>query len=760
MADKVIELLRLMEKFGVKPGKIIGAGDKKVTPIKKPILTKQLNRDYIDQDVKDGKIGTNTVKNEIEDVASLFFQKKLNDVEVNNLLNNLTYLDNALNPTNVVDLATKKPIVGEGLETLKEAEGLIAPPTTTVGRIQSKLNEAKRGLQDISGEPDLADLIKGAGKEQLSYNKMHNEGLVRAVARSILYEDIKAGKIKGMTLEQLGSAKDPIQDFRKIYGESALEQLDSLTPEFNQMYTPQEGATLARKKFTLTPDETRLPGSQTYEELEKIKKGEVVDMTSEVDKRKTIDDLIDEYNANQDRLSLTDEEGGTAIGYDEFRKLQDRNKQIADALENKGISSKIEEEVKPEGIVIPFKKKITEPEEFADGGITRTKFASGGKGKKVLDIINQANKKLKGKKSMETVNPKTGEVTVPDEFIATAEKQTKQFTDDEMIAYIKKYKEEGPTLEEFTKKINEETGSNFTPEQLAHAYRVKVAYPHSTPIVDSQGKFIGGGLYNPPLDVSISDRETLTENIMQTRKSKGLKVPKKYQKEATETAEISETSSKAGEGKFTKQQVLEKIIQKTIEANPTDEYVQKTFPNFIKEIRAKPELANNENVWKTFTQDFPENKRLVVYGDDTVDFFTKGENLPEGMRQTQELADTYGISMQEASRIKQMEPEDQVMEIKKLEVLKSRPQKGMSLEDEMNMVLNQYDKSMFIKNDQGIVDVTNPENIQKMAILLKKDHPELYKKLEEGSQTNVLEEFDITGRKPNANGGLNYLMGF
>jgi hypothetical protein len=435
MADKVIELLRLMEKFGVKPGKIIGAGDKKVTPIKKPILTKQLNRDYIDQDVKDGKIGTNTVKNEIEDVASLFFQKKLNDVEVNNLLNNLTYLDNALNPTNVVDLATKKPIVGEGLETLKEAEGLIAPPTTTVGRIQSKLNEAKRGLQDISGEPDLADLIKGAGKEQLSYSKLHNEGLVRAVARSILYEDIKAGKIKGMTLEQLGSAKDPIQDFRKIYGENALEQLDSLTPEFNQMYTPQEGATLARKKFTLTPDETRLPGSQTYEELEKIKKGEVVDMTSEVDKRKTIDDLIDEYNANQDRLSLTDEEGGTAIGYDEFRKLQDRNKQIADALENKGISSKIEEEVKPEGIVIPFKKKITEPEEFADGGITRTKFASGGKGKKVLDIINQANKKLKGKKSMETVNPKTGEVTVPDEFVTTADKIKRKPTKEEYDEY-------------------------------------------------------------------------------------------------------------------------------------------------------------------------------------------------------------------------------------------------------------------------------------------------------------------------------------
>jgi hypothetical protein len=405
------------------------------------------------------------------------------------------------------------------------------------------------------------------------------------------------------------------------------------------------------------------------------KPADVTNIKLEIDKRKSIDDLIDEYNANQDRLRVPDEEGGTLITYDEFQKLSKRNKEIADLLEARGISSKPEvEELKPEGIVIPFKKKP--PEEFAEGGITRTKFASGGRGKKVLDIIKNANKKLKGKKSMETINPKTGEVTVPDEFITTAEKQTKEFTDDEMIDYIKKYKEEGPTLEEFTKRINEETGSNFTPEQLAHAYRIKVAYPHSTPIVDSQGKFIGGGLYNPPLDVSISDRDTLTKSIVQTRKAKGLSVPKKYQEElkSAEVVETPETPPKAGEGRFTKQQVLEKIIQSTIQANPTDEYVQTTFPNFIKEIRANPELANNENVWRTFTQDFPENKRLVVYGDDTVDFFTKGENLPEGMKQTEDLINTYGISMEEARRIKQMEPVDQVMEIKKLQVLKSRNQ--------------------------------------------------------------------------------------
>jgi hypothetical protein len=593
--NKTLELLKLFEKFGVKPGKIIGAGDRKVVPIKKPILSKPLNRDYILGDVEEGKIGINTVKNEIEDIAPLFFQKQLNDVEINNIVNNLNYLDSLLNPTNVLDITTKQPV--KGLESLK--------PTSIAGGLEKtgkQLEEVGKKLRKTQPEINISDLIKDFAQGQRAMQDEYKRGLTRATARSILYKDIEAGKIKDMTFEQLGSAKDPIDDFRKIYGENALEQLDSLTDNFSKMTSAEEAATFAKTKFKFEPRTGDLPETTTIEEAKKAEQ---------------------EFGIN-----------------------------------------------KPEGIVIPFRKKITEPEEFADGGITRTKFASGGKGKKVLDIIKKANKDLKGKKSMETVNPKTGEVTVPDEFVTTAEKQTKEFTDDEMIAYIKKYKEEGPTLEEFTKRINEQTGSNFTPEQLKQAHRVKVAYPHSTPIVDSQGKFIGGGLYNPPLDVSISDREALTESIMKTRKSKGLDVPKQYQKEV-ETPTISE---KAGEGKFTKQQILEKIIQKTIETNPTDEYVQKTFPNFIKEIRANPELASNENVWKTFTQDFPDNKRLVVYGDDTVDFFTKGENLPEGMKQTTDLVNTYGISMEEARRIKQMEPTDQVMEIKKLQVLKSRNQ--------------------------------------------------------------------------------------
>ena len=49
---------------------------------------------------------------------------------------------------------------------------------------------------------------------------------------------------------------------------------------------------------------------------------------------------------------------------------------------------------------------------------------AGGKSKTILDLIAKANKKLKGKKSMESVNPKTGEVTVPKKPIRRTEEPT------------------------------------------------------------------------------------------------------------------------------------------------------------------------------------------------------------------------------------------------------------------------------------------------------------------------------------------------
>jgi hypothetical protein len=60
------------------------------------------------------------------------------------------------------------------------------------------------------------------------------------------------------------------------------------------------------------------------------------------------------------------------IGYQEFNQLKNRNKEIESILDSFGIKSA--EEIKPEGIVIPFKKK---PDEFAKGGSVGLDYLTG-----------------------------------------------------------------------------------------------------------------------------------------------------------------------------------------------------------------------------------------------------------------------------------------------------------------------------------------------------------------------------------------------
>jgi len=135
--------------------------------------------------------------------------------------------------------------------------------------------------------------------------------------------------------------------------------------------------------------------------------------------------------------------------------------------------------------------------------------------------------------------------------------------------------------------------------------------------------------------------------------------------------------SKAGEGKFTKAEVLIQRLRNTIKDSPNDQYVQETFPNFIKEIENNPKLADDPNVQKAFgITDLSEttNQKLVEYSDGTLDFYTKGGQ--GGMDSVQSLMDEFGISQEEALRIKQLEPEDQILEITKLRTFKNKPEKA------------------------------------------------------------------------------------
>ena len=451
MADvtKLMKLLEIAEKFGVKRSKVIGTQGN-IVPFKKPSLVDiRVDEFKLKDSVDQGNITMDKVKQEMEETVKLALSKNLDDVELNRALNNAVNLDRVFFPpmAEVVEAGSKQQVTGKGLEELIDKEGLVASPKTPLGKIQFGNKRAEYEMNKIIKENDLDSLLKGIGRDQLSEIRLHNEGLVRAVTRQILSEDIKAGKIKSLTLEDLGTSREPIDYFRKIYGEDALERLDSLTPEFNRLNTEQEAAKLARTKFKFEPNETRTEGSTSYEKLEEAKSSEdersfldklfgitktkkkepaeVLNITTEGHKRKSIDELIDEYNANQDRLALTDEEGGSFISYDEFNDIKTKNKLIADELETRGIKSTPEPEVetKPKGEIVPFRKKNLEPEEKADGG--RIGYA---KGKRVMSsidkLLEQLNTKLSKKKSMETVDPKTGEVTLPKKPIKRAEEPT------------------------------------------------------------------------------------------------------------------------------------------------------------------------------------------------------------------------------------------------------------------------------------------------------------------------------------------------
>jgi hypothetical protein len=505
-----------------------------------------------------------------------------------------------------------------------EDSGLIQKENVSSGitALESKVEELRqkgKELEKVTGKKaTLTDVLNDLGASQQSMSRLYDEGLVRAAARQILINDIKAGKIKNITVSEAINMGEPLDPFRQIYGEGALEQLDSLIPNLRGLKTEMEAEKFARSKFKFEPDENRLPGSVSIEEGRKAeqefginKPAKVSDFKAEATKRTSIDDLIDEYNANQDRLRLSDEEGGTAIGYEEFQKIQKRNEDIAKALEDKGISSKVEEA--PQAEIIPFRKKPTEPEGKADGG--RIGYAQGTPAMG-LDYL-------------------------------TGMEPSKGYADSGRIEL--RFGSGKKIINKLTKKSDK-----------------KIKKPTKEDYEDY------GEILNDSENTVVQGTETFEELDALVKKQKD------YEASMFQQYKMGKLDPVAGENSENRMKFLQKKLE---EASMT------------------------------------KDRRLIS---------------PDELNELDELERTFS---------------------------KKEMTKGTSLEEEMNMVLNQYDKSMFVKNEQGMVDVTNPENVRKMALLLQRDHPEIYKKLEEGTQTNVLEDFDVTGRKPNAKGGLNYLMG-
>jgi len=155
---------------------------------------------------------------------------------------------------------------------------------------------------------------------------------------------------------------------------------------------------------------------------------------------------------------------------------------------------------------------------------------------------------------------------------------------------------------------------------------------------------------------------------------------------------------KAGEGRFTKAEVLLQMFENTIK-NTKSANTKKRFLNFIKEMKAKPELANDPEVWKFFTKGLPKNQRFVVHSDDTVDFWTQSKFGPHNIKTTDKFMQKHpNLSRDEAVRIQNMEPEDQILEMTKQERIYDKNLKQKNID----RIQKLRDKGFFNKASGGL----------------------------------------------------------
>ena len=698
----------------------------------------------------------------------------------------------------VIGLGDKQPVTGKGLESLTEQAGQLNPPGTAVGNIESRINKLKQLSQEMekaTGEKvGVGDILKQFGIAQGSMSRMHEEGLVRATARQILINDIKAGKIKNMNASEVLNMKEPLDPFRQIYGEGALEQLDSLVPEFKGLKTEAEAEKLARSKFKFEPDETRLPGSVSIEEGKKAEQefginspkgldyltgGEpqtkIIPLNdpskpykpfgSDFTRQEKVDWLI--KNVDQEaKVTIPSPEflqnmldNGRGDLIDHFWEIHTKNigrkpeiNLDTSNLKNPGLVKAMMEERASKPKLVYSKEKTVkdsvddagkvnkdDPEKFATGG--RVGYQTGGPTNKILkymidtlvkekdfnrqllerskpelveglfkqtykkspeEIANAVNEQLKGKSSMEVMNPKTGEITSPTEPVKTAEEPRTLggLPIDERSANI------GDRLEEFSstpittlerRKQYLELRSEFI--DSLDPRRKNKALDFQRKSIDTENKLI---LKAEEKGLDFDTFEELRKRLYDTRKQKTLdfmrtgKVDLEPMKPATTFEEVQDRHKTA--------------------AKAADEI----FPDYNDPKIAASELANvmaEQKHGKTFDS---------LTGDKQSDLYSEAYN--------------YITSV---NRLPKVSPANVPTEV---------------LQHKMNEVLNSYDKSMFIKDKQGMVDVSHPENVAKMEELLRRDHPELHSQLkklaDDVGQKETLLDFDVTGRQPNAEGGI------
>jgi hypothetical protein len=257
---------------------------------------------------------------------------------------------------------------------LTEKAGQKNPPTTLMGKLESRIKQLEASGEDLSKLKGKTydEFMKDITQGQKSMRKLEDEGLVRATAREIIGRDIKSGKIKlPKEIEQdiVQGGGEPINVFRQFYGEDALEQLDSMIPEFKNMYSPREAADAATKKFKFEFKADRLPESISIEDAKKAEQEfKIIPADSEEGKVIT-EKLIGKPKAPVTELMTAEKIISDMKKMDPMDAMKEANKVLKKEGKYKNLQEKDVERIMEDTNDFIFGRDIPEdPEGFAVGG--------------------------------------------------------------------------------------------------------------------------------------------------------------------------------------------------------------------------------------------------------------------------------------------------------------------------------------------------------------------------------------------------------
>ena len=452
--NKLVELIKLLEKLFGKGAvsRTIGTRTNVVRfPKGKQPVDPTTGEFRIEELKSENPDSYQVIKNSIEDRMGDI--TKMNDSELLNYTANVRRMVNAEFPpplpeADIVKFGSGQEIKGKGLEELIEKQGTKNPPTTIAGDLETTGKRLEKAGEDLKEITEPRSLVGDMLKDYADFNKYmqssQRSGYVRATVRQIMREDIQAGKLKlpkelqDQVMQGLG---EPIDIYRKVYGEGALEQIDSLADDLGQFRTEEEAAKFARSKYQIEPKAEPVDESKTYEELEDIfKKG-----TDEPEGKAYGGRIGYSGGSKEGILDVVKKDYDKSITKKIIDKGDEINETVADALRRQ-IESRLTDEQRKKMNRFLGLRDLTINDIIKDSSsegstkaIKRKEEAEGGrigfnKGKKVMSeidkLIEQLNKKTKGKKSMESIDPKTGEVTVPKRPIRRAEEPTGMTTMD------------------------------------------------------------------------------------------------------------------------------------------------------------------------------------------------------------------------------------------------------------------------------------------------------------------------------------------